>query len=58
MILQPVCSDTNTNGDPLFSDSSLSPLFRVVVQGFRLKVADTRKEHSKQGFYDRLAYRP
>jgi hypothetical protein len=25
MILQPVRSDTNTNGDPLFSDSSLPP---------------------------------
>ena len=22
------------------------------MQGFRLKVADTRKEHSKRGFYD------
>jgi hypothetical protein len=50
MILQPVRSDTNTNGDPLFSDSSLPPPpFRLVVQGFRLKVADA---HSKRGFHD------
>jgi hypothetical protein len=33
-------------GTPFFSFNAIPPFFGVVVQGFRLKVADTGKEHS------------
>src|SRR2546430_16574908 len=37
-------------GTPFFSFNAIPPFFAVVVQGFRLKVADTGKEQSKRVF--------